>query len=67
VETAEERAERGEATGRVVAPHWRRGHYRMQACGPGLSQRRPIAVPAVLVNVHLFLGPREWAAATLRS
>jgi hypothetical protein len=67
VEAAEERAEGGEATCLVLAPHWRRGHYRMQAYGPGLSQRRRIAVPAVLVNAHLFLGPKQGAAATYRS
>jgi hypothetical protein len=54
-EASQERSEVGEPTGRHLAPHWRRGHYRMQAYGPGLSQRRRIAVPAVLVNGHLFL------------
>jgi hypothetical protein len=54
-----EAAEGGEGAGRMVAPHWR--------CGPGLSQRRRIAVPAVLVNAHLFLGSRERASATYRS
>jgi hypothetical protein len=36
----------------------------MQACGPGLSQRRRVAVPAVLVNGHLFVGDRADASAT---
>jgi hypothetical protein len=49
-----------------VAPHRRRGHYRMQACGPGLTLRRRIAVAAVLVNGHLFLGERAEASATYR-
>jgi hypothetical protein len=34
-------------------PHWRRGHHRMQACGPGRQQRRLIWVEAVRVNGHL--------------
>jgi hypothetical protein len=66
-EHAPGRAEGGEPTGRVVSPHWRRGHYRMQACGPGLTQRRRIAVPAVLVNSHLFVGTPAQTSATYRS
>jgi hypothetical protein len=67
LEDVPERAAGGAPTGPVVAPHWRRGHYRMQACGPGLTLRRRIAVPAVLVNGHLFLGERAEASATYRT
>jgi hypothetical protein len=42
--------------GWTVSPHWRRGHWRSQVCGPGRVERKRIAIPAVLVNAHLFLG-----------
>jgi hypothetical protein len=38
--------------GGTVKPHWRRGHWRLQPCGPGRSERRRIAIPSVLVNGH---------------
>lgn len=54
----EERGERqpGEATGRHVSPHWRRGHWRTQRFGEGLSQSKKIPIPAVLVNAGRLLG-----------
>jgi len=48
-ETAEGDSGRG---GWTVTPHWRRGHWRWQPCGPGRSERRRIAIPSVLVNGH---------------
>ena len=42
--------------GWTVSPHWRRGHWRSQACGVGRQERRRVAIPSVLVNSHLFLG-----------
>lgn len=42
-------------TGRKVASHWRRGHYRMQPCGPQSSQRKRIRVPPVLVNKNQLI------------
>jgi hypothetical protein len=54
-------------TGRTMAPHWRRGHYRMQACGPSLSQRRRIAVAAVLVNSRLLVGDTCLTSVTYHS
>ncbi|MBC7152357.1 MAG: hypothetical protein H5U22_23535 [Rhizobium sp.] len=36
--------------GREVAAHWRRGHWRRQAHGPGLSERRLIWIRPVLVR-----------------
>lgn len=44
-----------------VKPHWRRGHWRAQRFGPGLSQSKVIAIPAVMVNADMVLGG---AAAT---
>lgn len=35
---------------RHVRPHWRRGHFRMQAYGPGLQERKVIWIEPVLVN-----------------
>lgn len=46
----------GQPTGRHVHPHWRRGHWRNQPCGPGLQQTKRIPIPAVLVNGHRLLG-----------
>jgi hypothetical protein len=42
--------------GWTVKPHWRRGHWRLQPCGPGRSERRRIAIPSALVNAHLMVG-----------
>ena len=41
--------------GWTVTPHWRRGHYRWQPCGPGRSERRRIVIPSVLVNGHMMV------------
>ena len=49
-----------------VSPHWRRGHWRSQPCGPGRQERRRVAIPAVLVNGHLFMGTPADTAATYR-
>jgi hypothetical protein len=55
-----------EKGGWTVTPHWRRGHWRAQPCGPGRSERRRVAIPAVLVNGHLFLGSAADTMATYR-
>jgi hypothetical protein len=55
-ETASEHGEVGERVGWTVSPHWRRGHWRYQACGVGRQERRRVAIPSVLVNAHLFAG-----------
>jgi hypothetical protein len=53
-----ERSEHGEdentfRTGNgVVAPHWRRAHWRMQVCGVGRLDRKLLLVPRVLVNAN---------------
>jgi len=51
-----ENGERVGVGGWSVKPHWRRGHWRQQPCGPGRSERRRIAIPSVLVNGHLMVG-----------
>jgi hypothetical protein len=48
--------ERNGVGGWTVKPHWRRGHWRQQPCGPGRSERRRIAIPSVLVNGQLMVG-----------
>ena len=65
-ETATEHHEGGEKGGWTVTPHWRRGHWRSQPCGPGRSERKRVAIPAVLVNGHLFLGSMADTMATYR-
>jgi hypothetical protein len=37
-------------TGTTVRTHWRRAHWRQQACGEGLKQRKRVRIPKVLVN-----------------
>jgi len=36
--------------GGTVAPHWRRGHFRMQACGAGKRERKLIFVAPTLIH-----------------
>jgi hypothetical protein len=52
--------------GWTVSPHWRRGHWRWQPCGPGRQERRRVAIPSVMVNGHLFLGTPADTVATYR-
>jgi hypothetical protein len=54
------------AGGWTVSPHWRRGHWRGQPCGPGRQERRQVAIPSVLVNAHLFLGAASDTVTTYR-
>lgn len=44
---------RGRPTGRTVAPHLRRGHWRRQWYGPGKLQMKRVRIPPVLVNAGL--------------
>jgi hypothetical protein len=55
-ETGEGDSDKG---GWTVTPHWRRGHWRWQPCGPGRSERRRIAIPSVLVNAHKLVGEQR--------
>jgi hypothetical protein len=65
-EAAGEPAEPGGKGGWTVSPHWRRGHWRSQACGPARSERRRVAIPSVLVNAHRFVGAASDTQATYR-
>lgn len=60
VEMYEERVERtrseSEATGRHVKPHWRKGHWRMQAHGPQLTLRKRMFIKPLMVRKELFVG-----------
>lgn len=55
-------------TGAGVAPHWRRGHFRMQAHGAGNQQRKLIFVAPVLIHAEQLQGevpaPRSYRAGT---
>lgn len=58
--------------GTGVAPHWRRGHFRMQPFGAGNQQRKLIFVAPVLVHAEQLQGdvpvPRPYlAGATVAS
>lgn len=45
--------ESSEETGRVVEPHWRRGHWRRVAIGEGRSERLWHLFPPVIVNAKM--------------
>src|SRR5205085_1345437 len=55
-ETSEDHSDTSGSGGWTVNPHWRRGHWRWQPCGPARQERRRVAIPSVLVNGHLLLG-----------
>jgi hypothetical protein len=65
----------GEATnsrdGITVAPHWRRGHFRMQPYGPGKQERKLIFVAPVLIHAEQLQGeaprPKAYRAGQERS
>jgi hypothetical protein len=65
-EAGEVWSEESGAGGWTVSPHWRRGHWRWQVCGPGRSERWRVAIPSVLVNGHLFVGSPADTVATYR-
>jgi hypothetical protein len=65
-EAGEVRTEVNGGGGWTVSPHWRRGHWRSQVCGPGRQERRRVAIPSVLVNGHLFLGSPADTVTTYR-
>jgi hypothetical protein len=44
------------AGGGAMAPHWRRGHFRMQPCGPGRRERKLIFVAPVLIHAEQLQG-----------
>ena len=49
-------SESGDGQARFVKPHFRRGHWREQACGPGLKERKRVLIDPVLVNKKFFIG-----------
>lgn len=53
-------------SGLTMSPHWRRGHWRRQHYGKGGEQVKTIAIPAVLVNGHLFKGPLSATRTTIK-
>lgn len=53
-----------DSTGRLMPPHWRRGHWRKQRHGAGNQQTKLIPIPAVLVNADLLLGDRANSRVT---
>src|SRR5262245_41665451 len=65
-EPGEVRTEGNGSGGWVVSPHWRRGHWRSQVCGPGRQERRRVAIPSVLGSAHLFAGAASDTQATYR-
>lgn len=42
--------------GDTVAPNWRRGHFRMQACGAGKRERKLIFVAPMLIHASQLQG-----------
>jgi len=56
--------------GSTVAPHWRRGHFRMQACGPGKLERKLIFVAPMLIHAAQLQGdipvPKPYRAGSIR-
>jgi len=65
--TAARKQEPGEPTGRHVGPHWRSGHWAMQACGPRHSERKRIFRPGVFVRQDLFIGDKDGTSTTFRT
>ena len=43
-----------EADGTPKTPHWRKGHWRRSAVGPGRTGRKSVFIKPVLVNGHLL-------------
>jgi hypothetical protein len=46
----------GHGGGGGVAPHWRRGHFRMQPYGPGKQERKLIFVAPILIHADQIQG-----------
>lgn len=50
--------EASEPSGRQMSPHWRRGHWRMQAHGEGKALRKRVFIAPVLVRADMFIGDK---------
>jgi hypothetical protein len=52
----------------IRAPHWRRGHFRAQPCGPARSSRKLIFVAPILIHADRLSGqappPKTYELAT---
>jgi hypothetical protein len=49
----------GRGEGYEVSPHWRRGHFRQQPCGPRNQERKLIFLHPVLVRTDRLRGEDE--------
>lgn len=58
--------EPGEATGREMPCHWRRGHWHRVAHGVGRAERKLVFYKPVLVRSDLFGGPSASTSTTYR-
>lgn len=52
--------------GSSKGPHWRRGHWAMQPCGPGRSERKRILRAPVFVRFDLFVGDKADTETTYK-
>lgn len=58
-------------TAGIRAPHWRRGHFRAQPCGPARSSRKLIFVAPILIHAYRLSGqappPKVYGLTTDRA
>lgn len=47
-----------------VCAHWRRGHFRMQPCGPNKQDRKLIFISPILVHAAQYIAPVQSADRT---
>lgn len=59
-------AERGEATGRELEPHWRRGHWKNQRHGVKLTLSKRIFVQPVFVRLDRAVGDLSMTKTTYK-
>jgi hypothetical protein len=63
--SAAERTLRDSANGSIAA-HYRRGHFRLQACGPKRAERRVTWIEPVLVNAKMgAAGKRDYTITAM--
>jgi hypothetical protein len=63
----EERRGDGSQEHKSPKPHWRRGHFRQQAHGPKLSQRKLVYIKPILVMSRFFAGDKSDTAVTYKA
>jgi hypothetical protein len=59
VSKTEKHEHSGIPTGKNVAAHWRRGHWRNQAFGPNYSQHKKILIAPVLIHKEYLTDPSK--------